>query len=150
MALHVGNTAPDFTVKDHKGNVVRLSSFKGVSPVVLIFYPGDETPGCTIQLCSARDDYDKYREAGVEVFGVNQADQEKHTRFVARHKLKTPLLVDRNYAVSEKYDALMKLGPLRLINRTVVGIDTEGKIVFYKRGMPATAEILSSFKVAKA
>lgn len=142
--LKVGQEAPDFELEDEQGNRVRLADFRGKSSVVLMFYPKDETPGCTRQMCAARDDYDRYKEAGVAVFGVNPAGAAEHQRFVERHGLKTPMLVDDGARVARAYDALMPILILNIVNRTVVGIDTDGKVRFYERGMPSTDRILSA------
>jgi peroxiredoxin Q/BCP len=142
--LNVGDVAPDFALNDEKGNRVRLSDFRGKKPVVLIFYPADETPGCTRQLCAARDDKAVYEKAGVAVFGVNPGKEASHEKFIAKHNLTMPLLVDKGLEVAALYEAVMGFGPLKLVNRTVVTIDKEGKIVFYKRGIPGTQEILAS------
>jgi thioredoxin-dependent peroxiredoxin len=142
--LKVGQEAPDFELQNEQGNRVRLADFRGKSSVVLMFYPKDETPGCTRQMCAARDDYDRYLEAGVAVFGVNPAGAAEHQRFAERHGLKTPLLVDEGARVAKAYDALMPIPILNIINRTVVGIDPEGKVRFYERGIPSTDHILSA------
>jgi len=142
--LKIGQEAPDFEMQDQTGKTVRLADFRGKSAVVLMFYPADETPGCTRQMCAARDDYDEYQAAGIEVFGVNPASAERHQKFVERHELRTPLLVDEGAKVARAYDALMPIPILNIINRTVVGIDREGKIEFYKRGMPSTRAIIGA------
>jgi peroxiredoxin len=95
-------------------------------------------------MCAARDDYDTYQQAGIAVFGVNPASAERHQKFVATHNLRTPLLVDEGAKVSKAYDALMPIPILNIINRTVVGIDRDGKIAYYKRGMPSTREIMEA------
>ena len=145
--LQVGDTAPDFTLADQEGKQVKLSDYRGKKQVVLIFYPGDQTPGCTKQLCSARDDSAQYEQAGAVVFGVNFAGENSHQKFIAKHKLSMPLLVDKGFEVSSLYDAVLGIGPLKIINRTVVGIDKDGKIAFYQRGMPNTTQILSAMSV---
>lgn len=145
-SINVGDKAPDFALTDQTGKTIRLSDFRGKQPVVLIFYPGDQTPGCTKQLCSARDDTSLYQAAGVAVFGVNQGSAASHQRFIAKHDLTTPLLVDNGLQTAANYNAVMGFGLLRIINRTVVGIDANGRIAFYKRGMPGTQEILSALK----
>jgi peroxiredoxin Q/BCP len=142
--LKIGQDAPDFELQDQTGATVRLADFRGNSAVVLIFYPADETPGCTKQMCAARDDYDTYQEAGIAVFGVNPANAERHQKFVAKHNLRTPLLVDDGAKVSRAYDALMPIPVLNIVNRTVVGIDRDGAIAYYKRGMPSTSEIIGA------
>jgi thioredoxin-dependent peroxiredoxin len=141
MLLKKGSDAPDFTLVAHTGDTVKLSSFKGKSNVVLIFYPGDETPGCTKQLCTVRDDYAQFKEKNVAAFGVNGAGTKSHSAFAANHKFPFPLLIDAGNKVSEAYGCK----GLLMNNRTVYGIDKEGKIVFAKRGMPATDEILKAF-----
>lgn len=142
--LSIGDQAPDFALQDENGNTVRLADFRGVSAVVLMFYPADNTPGCTKQLCTARDDYDKYEAAGVAVFGVNPGSAGTHKRFSERHGLRTPLLLDDGGRVSRAYDALMPIPLFTIVNRTVVGIDREGIVRFAERGMPSTAAILAT------
>ena len=140
--LNIGEPAPDFDLEDENGQGVRLADFRGKSSVVLMFYPADNTPGCTKQLCTARDDYDKYVAAGVAVFGVNPGSVSNHKKFSEKHGFKTPLLLDAGGKVSRAYDALMPVPIITLVNRTVAGIDRDGIVRFYERGMPSTATIL--------
>jgi len=142
--LSIGSPAPDFDLADESGNRVRLADFRGRSAVVLMFYPGDLTPGCTRQLCQARDDYDQYEAAGIAVFGVNPGSVAKHREFVDKHRLRTPLLLDDGATVTRAYDALMPIPLLTVVNRTVAGIDRDGLVRFYERGMPSTSHILSA------
>ncbi len=142
--LKVGDKAPAFAMQDENGATVRLSDFAGKSAVVMMFYPADGTPGCTRQLCTARDDHDKYVAAGIVVFGVNPSNAAKHKRFAEAHGMRTPLLVDEKAATSRAYDALMPVPLITLINRTVVGIDRDGIIRYYQRGMPPTSEIIAA------
>jgi peroxiredoxin Q/BCP len=142
--MNVGDRAPDFEVRDENGATVRLSDFAGKRPVVLMFYPADNTPGCTRQLCTARDDYDKYEAAGVAVFGVNPGSASTHKKFSERHSMRTPLLVDEGARMSRDYGALMPIPVLNVVNRTVVGIDRDGVVQYYQRGMPSTGEILAA------
>lgn len=148
--LNVGEPAPDFELRDQDGNSVRLADFRGKSPVVLIFYPKDSTPGCTKQMCEVRDDQSRYDEAGVTVFGVNPGSERDHKKFMERYSLRTPLLLDEGAKVAADYDALMPLPFLKIVNRTVVGIDRDGKIQFYERGMPSTSKILDAMGSAAA
>ncbi len=142
--LEIGQQAPDFTLEDENGATVHLTDFRGKSSVVLMFYPADNTPGCTKQLCAARDDYDKYQAAGVTVYGVNPGSAGTHKKFSEKHGLRTPLLLDNGGKVSRSYDALMPIPILTVVNRTVVGIDRDGVVRFYERGMPATSTILDA------
>ena len=146
--LQPGQQAPDFDLEDENGNHVRLADFRGRSSVVLMFYPADNTPGCTKQLCTARDDYDRYVQAGVAVFGVNPGSAGTHRKFSEKHGFKTPLLLDTGAKVSRAYDALMPIPLVHMVNRTVVGIDRDGVIRFYQRGMPSTNTILDAMGTA--
>jgi thioredoxin-dependent peroxiredoxin len=137
--LDVGTKAPDFSLVSDKGDMVRLSDYRGKNHVVLVFYPGDQTPGCTKQLCSIRDDYADFGAKGAVVFGINPANAESHAKFVAKQHYQFPLLVDENKTVAKLYgaDGIM-------VQRTVYVIDKTGIIVFARRGMPSDAEILAS------
>lgn len=142
--LRPGDPAPDFELPDQTGKTVRLRDLHGKSAVVLIFYPADNTPGCTKQLCAARDDYALYEQAGIAAFGVNPGSAETHRRFSERYSFRTPLLVDEGGRVCRAYDVLMPIPLLTVVIRTVVGIDRDGVIRYYRRGMPATSEIIEA------
>ncbi|MDD5438246.1 MAG: peroxiredoxin [Patescibacteria group bacterium] len=142
--IKVGDKAPGFTLKTQEGKEVSLSDFEGKKPVILIFYPGDMTPGCTIQLCNIRDDWSKFEQSGAAVFGVNHADAESHSKFSGKYHFPFPLLIDTDKKVSKKYGAIKKLFSATVIKRTVVAIDKNGVIKFYRAGMPKDAEILKS------
>lgn len=137
--LTPGVQAPDFSLLSDKGDTVKLGDFRGKNPIVLVFYPGDQTPGCTHQLCAIRDDYAKFQEQGAVVFGVNPADMESHQKFVEKQRYQFRLLVDAGQKVAALYGAKGLM-----VQRTVFVIDKKGKIVFAKRGMPADSEILSA------
>ncbi|MCB2156773.1 redoxin domain-containing protein [bacterium] len=141
--LPVGVEAPDFEETDQNGNVVKLSDFAGKNNVVLIFYPGDMTPGCTKQLCTARDDYSKYQNLDAVVFGVNPAGAGSHMNFAERYEFPFPLLADEDGSMVRHYGCR---GIGGITTRTVYVIDKEGKIVFAERGMPSTHTILESLK----
>jgi thioredoxin-dependent peroxiredoxin len=139
MLLGIGTKAPDFSLVSSNGDTIHLSDFSGKNDVVLVFYPGDQTPGCTKQLCAIRDDYSKFTEKNIKIFGVNPADKESHRRFIEKQKYQFPLLVDPNQKTAKLYGA----GGM-MINRTVYAIDKKGMIVFAKRGMPSNDEIIKS------
>ena len=92
-----------------------------------------------------RDDTDRYQHAGIVVLGVNGANAASHERFAQHHRLNIPLLVDKGLRVAKRYGAVTSIGPFRFVKRTVVGINRQGTIVFYQRGIPGTAEILAAF-----
>ena len=97
-----GQTAPAFTLKDQLGETQRLADCRG-RWVVLYFYPRDNTPGCTIQACGFRDQYEPLRGLGAEVFGVSPDDAKAHMRFADKYTLPFPLLVDPDNKVATKY-----------------------------------------------
>jgi thioredoxin-dependent peroxiredoxin len=97
-----GQPAPDFTLVSDAGGQVSLSEFRG-KPVVLYFYPKDDTPGCTAQACEIRDEYAQFRERGAVVLGVSPDDESSHARFKAKHSLPFALLADPDHKVAEQY-----------------------------------------------
>ncbi len=144
--LKAGEKAPDFALAASDGTTVRLSDFSGTAAVVLIFYPGDQTPGCTKQLCAVRDDYAAFTSQNVKVFGVNPAGVDSHEKFVKRYSFPFPLLVDAKGETAKAYGC--SKGPF--VTRTVYAIDKDGTIVFAKRGMPANSEILEAIRNTQA
>ncbi|PSB20282.1 peroxiredoxin [Phormidesmis priestleyi ULC007] len=103
MPLSVGDSAPNFTAKDTNGNTVFLASYVG-KPVVIYFYPKDDTPGCTKEACSFRDNYAQYLNKGVTVFGVSMDDEASHQKFTEKFNLPFPLLVDTDGALTKAFD----------------------------------------------
>ena len=134
--LPVGTLAPDFSLHDDSGGVVKLSALRG-STVVLVFYPGDDTPGCTKQLCQFRDHWSEARARGVEVFGVNPQSARSHDKFREKFRFPFPLLVDQ----SQKVAALYHANGL-IVRRTVYRIGPDGVIGFARRGTPRVEEVL--------
>jgi len=102
--LHENDVAPDFTLLSDRGEEVSLSSFRG-QRVVVYFYPKDNTPGCTKEACSFRDDYDLFLEKGAVVIGISPDSTASHERFRAKHGLPFYLLSDPDHAVAERYGA---------------------------------------------
>ena len=119
----INSPAPDFTLKDGNGEEWRLSDHRG-KVVVLLFYPGDETPVCTRQMCSLRDRWDDYLATGAEVVGISSDSVESHKNFAAHHSLPLRLLSDSDGAVSRLYRA-RSLIPGR-VARAVFVIDAKG------------------------
>jgi peroxiredoxin Q/BCP len=136
--LTEGSIAPDFTLPDDSGNEIRLSALRGKN-VVLVFYPGDDTPGCTKQLCQLRDSWESARARGVEVFGVNPQSARSHTGFRSKYELPFPLLVDEGRKVASLYNANGII-----VKRTVYLIGPDGVIRFARRGMPLPGEVLAA------
>jgi peroxiredoxin Q/BCP len=120
-----GNPAPDFTLPDGDGASFRLSEQRG-KVVVLLFYPGDETPVCTRQMCSVRDRWEDYSATGAEVVGISTNTVESHKNFAAHHDLPLRLLADVDRKVADMYGA-QSLIPGK-VARSVFVIDAQGVI----------------------
>jgi thioredoxin-dependent peroxiredoxin len=116
--VEVAKKAPPFTLPDQDGKPVKLSDFKGKA-VVLYFYPKDDTPGCTLEACSFRDEHSALKEAGAVVLGVSPDDTRSHARFAGKLRLPFPLLADTDHAVAEAYGAW---GEKVLYGRKFMGI----------------------------
>jgi peroxiredoxin Q/BCP len=100
--LQEGTPAPDFALDGDDGTTVRLSDLRG-KPVVLYFYPKDDTPGCTKQACGFRDAYGEYRQRGAVVLGVSPDDVASHAKFKEKYRLPFTLLADSEHEVAERY-----------------------------------------------
>lgn len=127
----VGKAAPAFTLLDDQGQKVKLSDFKG-RPVVLYFYPKDDTPGCTKEACNFRDQKDSLTELGAVVLGISPDDVASHVKFRDKYELNFPLLADAEHKVAEKYGAWREknmYGKKSMgIQRSTFLIDARGKI----------------------
>jgi thioredoxin-dependent peroxiredoxin len=123
--LRLHEPAPDFTLKDGSGNDWRLADHRG-RVVVLLFYPGDETPVCTRQMCSVRERWDDYQATGAEVVGISTDSVDSHRKFAEHHDLPLRLLSDREGTVSGLYGA-RSIIPGRTA-RSVFVIDAQGKL----------------------
>ena len=129
--IEQGRPAPDFELKSDAGETVRLSDFRG-RPVVLYFYPKDDTPGCTTEACEFRDAYDVFRERGAEVLGVSPDDVASHEKFKTKYGLPFTLLADPDHKVAEQYGVWTerkRYGKKYMgINRSTFIIDPEGNV----------------------
>lgn len=144
--IEINTKAPEFTLPDFEGNNVSLSDFAGKSNVVLMMYPGDDTPGCTAQLCAIRDDAEQFKSANAIVLGINHEDADSHKGFIEKYGLTTKLLVDEGRKVIKEYGALGSIFGNVSTKRTVVAIDANGIIKGIWKGSPSTEEILSALK----
>lgn len=122
-----GSPAPDFTLLDGDGQTWRLSDQLG-KVVVLLFYPGDETPVCTRQMCSVRDRWEDYAATGAEVVGISTNSVESHKSFAEHHELPLRLLADTDRKVADLYGA-QSLIPGK-VARSVFVIDGQGVITY--------------------
>lgn len=148
--MRTGDEATDFTLKDGDGNDWTLSDHRGKT-VVLLFYPGDNTPVCTAQLCSVRDHWSEYQATGAEVVGISTDSVGSHKGFAEKNELPLRLLSDPDREVSTVYD--MKSWLPGRSARGVVVIDKEGKIAYHKAQSlslfrPADEDVLAAIKAA--
>jgi peroxiredoxin len=149
--MNTGDTAPEFTLEDGDGKDWRLSDQRGKT-VVLLFYPGDNTPVCTMQLCSVRDHWSEYQATGAEVVGISMDSVESHKGFAEKKQLPLTLLSDDKGEVTAKYDVKSWL-PGRSA-RAVVVIDKKGKIAYRKVEpvslfRPKDDEVLAAIRAAE-
>ncbi len=127
--MNTTSKPPDFTLKDDSGNDWTLSNYIGRT-IVLLFYPGDNTPVCTAQLCSVRDHWSEYQATGAEVVGISTDSVESHKGFAEKNELPLRLLSDPDGKVSAAYG--MKSWLPGRSARGVVVIDKDGKIAYHK------------------
>jgi thioredoxin-dependent peroxiredoxin len=102
MPISSNIKAPDFSLPDETGTIYKLSDFFG-KPLVLYFYPEDDTPGCTTEACNFRDDYSAYEKAGVTILGVSPDTPESHANFKAKYHIPFKLLADEGHHVCDLY-----------------------------------------------
>jgi len=136
--LAVGDAAPAFALVDQDGETRRLADYRG-QWVVLYFYPRDDTPGCTTEACSFRDDVPRLRQLGAQVLGVSLDSRASHAEFAQAHHLPFPLLADAGGEVAKAYGAHFGMGPIRFAKRHTVIIDPAGRIArIYRKVKPAS------------
>ena len=131
MSIKIGDNAPNFSLKDQNGNAVSLDSFLG-KKVILFFYPKDDTPGCTVEACNFRDDFEIYEEKNAVLLGISKDGEESHRKFISKFNLPFSLLCDEDHAVAEEYGAWGEKSMygrkyMGIIRSTIV-VDTEGKV----------------------
>ena len=136
--LAVGTVAPDWTMRDQDGLLVKLSELRGKN-VVMVFYPRDETPTCRAQLCEFRDAWQQAQERNTVVFGVNPQKAESHAGFRDNNHLPFPLLVDEGGKVCSAYNTRGLM-----TKRTVYLVGPDGVIRYARRGKPPVDEVLAA------
>ncbi len=103
MSIKVGSVIPEFSLPDQDGKVISIKDHIGKSNLVIYFYPKDDTPGCTAEACSFRDQFAIFRDSGAEVFGISSDSVEKHKNFAEKHRLPFRLLSDENKRVRKLF-----------------------------------------------
>ena len=137
--LAVGESAPAFSLKDQHGKKVSLADFAGRKNVVVYFYPKDDTPGCTKESCTFRDQYTAFTDIGAEVLGISSDSEQSHLKFAEKYKLPFPLLADAGGEVRKQFRVPKSLGLLP--GRVTFVIDKKG-VIRYKQIGPITPEAL--------
>ncbi|MFL6373517.1 MAG: peroxiredoxin [Pyrinomonadaceae bacterium] len=150
--MNIGDTAPDFTLQDGTGNEWTLGGHRGKT-VVLMFYPGDDTPVCTKEMCSVRDHWSDYQATGAEVVGISTDSVESHDQFAGKYDLPLRLLSDSEGKVRDLYGAKSIL-PGRT-GRAEFVIDPQGKLTYKKIrpiGLfrPSDADVIAAIKAASS
>ncbi|MFD0678122.1 MULTISPECIES: peroxiredoxin [unclassified Paenibacillus] len=141
--LSIGSIAPSFEADSTRGTI-NLQHYLGKQPIVLIFYPKDETPICTKQLCAARDSASQYAEFNALVLGINPGTLEEHRQFSQKFLYDFPLVSDTDETIRQLFD----VGKIFLLGqqRCVIVIGIKGDIIYAKKGNRPTAEILNALK----
>lgn len=141
--LPVGSEAPVFEAETTDGGRMSLPDFRGRQSVLLMFYPKDDTPGCTKQMCLARDEGARYAEAGVARFGVNPGGMESHVKFRDKYALDFPLIVDQDAEIASAYGVLREGGG---VGRATYLIGTDGRIAYAQPGTHGADEVLEALR----
>jgi thioredoxin-dependent peroxiredoxin len=151
MKMEINGIASDFSLPDENGKYHKLSDFRG-KPVVLYFYPKDDTPGCTKEACNFRDDYSDYKNVGLEIIGISPDNAASHAKFKAKYNLPFVLLADKDHEVCQLFGVWGKKKFMGRefdgVLRTTFLIDKEGKVVKIFEGVkPAdhSKEVLAEF-----
>jgi peroxiredoxin Q/BCP len=148
MELKKGDRIPNFKAKDSNGNDFDSQNLVGKSPFVLYFYPKDNTPGCTAQACSFRDQYEDFKDLGAEVIGISSDSFDSHQKFAKQYKLPFILLSDHDRKIRKLFG--VPSGVFGLIpGRVTYVADKEGQIIMVFDSMLATKHIPKALEAVK-
>ncbi|MBC7845770.1 MAG: peroxiredoxin [Flavobacterium sp.] len=148
MALQIGNRIPQFSAKDSNGNDFDSASIVGKKPVVFYFYPKDNTPGCTAQACSFRDQYEDFKDYGAEVIGISSDSITSHEKFVQQYKLPFILLSDNDKKIRTLFGVKPNLFGL-IPGRVTYVVDKNGIIQLIFDSLLATHHIPKALETIK-
>ena len=150
MSLSIGDKAPDFTMPTDGAGTVSLAALKG-KKVILYFYPKDDTPGCTTEACTYRDEHSAFQKKGAVVLGISPDDEESHTKFVEKFSLPFSLLADHEHKIAEAYGVWVEksmYGKTYMgVERSTFVIDGQGKLAAIYRKVKAgehVADVLAA------
>jgi peroxiredoxin Q/BCP len=146
--LKAGDAAPAFDLAAHQGDKeignIKLSDFNGKQNVILAFYPKDDTPGCTKEMCAFSEDLEKFAEAHTQPLGISCDNVTSHGKFAGKYSLKQPLLSDDGGQVGKAYGTVVE--GKATANRVTFVIDKNGIVQKVIEGMPSNAELLDFVK----
>jgi peroxiredoxin Q/BCP len=148
MALEIGDKVPNFIAKDKDGIVFESKSVVGIKPVVFYFYPKDNTPGCTAQACSFRDQYEDFTDLGAEVIGISSDSSSSHEKFAKKYRLPFRLLSDNDKKIRTLFGVKPNLFGL-LPGRVTYVIDSNGIIRLVFDSVVATNHIPKALKMVQ-
>lgn len=148
MALQVGDKIPNFLAKDSNGNDFDSLSIVGKKPVVFYFYPKDNTPGCTAQACSFRDQYEDFKDLGAEVIGISSDSIASHEKFIQKYKLPFILLSDSDKKIRKLFGVKPSLFGL-IPGRVTYVVDRNGIIQLIFDSLVATNHIPRALEIIK-
>ena len=146
MALQLGDKIPNFLAKDNNGNDFNSVSIVGKKPVVIYFYPKDNTPGCTAQACSFRDQYEDFRDLGAEVIGISSDSITSHEKFIQKYNLPFILLSDSDKKIRNLFGVKTNLFGL-LPGRVTYVADKNGIIQLVFDSMMASSHIPKALEI---
>ncbi len=148
MALKIGDRAPEFTLNDQYGELFSSDSLLGKKPMVIFFYPKDDTPGCTKEACSFRDSYEEFKDLGAEVIGISSDSEKSHQRFASKYGLPFILLADVNKKVRKSFKVDKNLFNL-LPGRETYVIDKKGIVIMVFNSMNASKHMEKALEALK-
>jgi peroxiredoxin Q/BCP len=147
MALQVDDKLPNFSAKDTNGNVFTSQDYIGKQPLVIYFYPKDNTPGCTAQACSFRDNYEAFKELGAEVVGISSDTVTSHLKFKSKFNLPFILLSDNDKKLRKLFGVANDF--LIVPGRQTFVVDQHGTIILVFNNMSGKIHIEKALKVLK-
>ncbi|WP_264553497.1 peroxiredoxin [Flavobacterium sp. N2038] len=148
MSLKIGDIVPNFTAKDSHGETFESQSVLGRKPLVIYFYPKDNTPGCTTEACSFRDQYEDFKDLGAEVIGVSSDSVKSHQKFANKYKLPFILLSDKDKRLRQLFGVRNNLFGL-LPGRVTYIIDRNGVVIYIFDSMNAEKHISAALETIK-
>ena len=149
MGLKVGDRIPQFTLKDQDGNPFDVSNYIGQKHLVIFFYPKDNTPGCTKEVCSFRDSFEEFTDRGAMVIGISGDSENSHRKFASKYKLPFTLLADRQNKVRKLFKVEGNLFNL-LPGRETYVVDKSGKVVMAFNSVNAASHMRKALNALKS